>query len=291
MALVAENLSTEPRANRAFWRGFMASPSAVTGLVLVVLVVAAAILAPLVAPFDPVKYNPIDRLQGPSLKHILGTDLYGRDTFSRVIFGARVSLSVSAIAVTMALIVGGGLGALSGFRLGWFDTLVMRLTDVLLAFPAILLAIALLAFLGGGFWNLTLAIAIVYSAPFARVARAAVLRVREDAFVEASRALGASNPRVLWRHILPNAFAPMLIEVTLRLAYAILSEASLSYLGLGTPPPAPAWGQMIADGRRTLELAPWASIGPGLAIMITVLGFNLLGDGLRDVLDPRLRKR
>jgi peptide/nickel transport system permease protein len=160
----------------------------------------------------------------------------------------------------------------------------------LLAFPAILLAIALLAFLGGGFWNLTLAIAIVYSAPFARVARAAVLRVREDAFVEASRALGASNPRVLWRHILPNAFAPMLIEVTLRLAYAILSEASLSYLGLGTPPPAPAWGQMIADGRRTLELAPWASIGPGLAIMFTVLGFNLLGDGLRDVLDPRLRK-
>jgi peptide/nickel transport system permease protein len=291
MALIAENPSPEPRANRAFWRGFMASPSAVTGLILVVLVVAAAILAPLVAPFDPIKYNPVDRLQGPSLKHILGTDLYGRDTFSRVIFGARVSLSVSAIAVTMALIVGGGLGALSGFRLGWFDTLVMRLTDVLLAFPAILLAIALLAFLGGGFWNLTLAIAIVYSAPFARVARAAVLRVREDAFVEASRALGASNPRVLWRHILPNAFAPMLIEVTLRLAYAILSEASLSYLGLGTPPPAPAWGQMIADGRRTLELAPWASIGPGLAIMITVLGFNLLGDGLRDVLDPRLRKR
>jgi peptide/nickel transport system permease protein len=291
MALIVENPSVEPRASRAFWRGFMASPSAITGLVLVVLVVAAAILAPLVSPFDPIKYNPIDRLQGPSLKHLLGTDLYGRDTYSRVIFGARVSLLVSAIAVTMALMVGGGLGALSGFRLGWFDTLVMRLTDVLLAFPAILLAIALLAFLGGGFWNLTLAIAIVYSAPFARVARAAVLRVREDAFVEASRALGASNPRVLWRHILPNAFAPMLIEVTLRLAYAILSEASLSYLGLGTPPPAPAWGQMIADGRRTLELAPWASIGPGLAIMITVLGFNLLGDGLRDVLDPRLRRR
>ncbi len=291
MALMAETSRTEPRASRAFWRGFMASPSAVTGLILVVLVVAAAIFAPIVAPFDPVKYNPIDRLQAPSLKHILGTDLYGRDTFSRVIFGARVSLAVSAIAVTLALIVGGGLGALSGFRLGWFDTLVMRLTDVLLAFPAILLAIALLAFLGGGFWNLTLAIAIVYSAPFARVARAAVLRVREDAFVEASRALGASNPRVLWRHILPNAFAPMLIEVTLRLAYAILSEASLSYLGLGTPPPAPAWGQMIADGRRTLELAPWASIGPGLAIMVTVLGFNLLGDGLRDVLDPRLRRR
>ena len=289
--MVVSSPSLEPRANKALWRALLRSPSAVTGLILIVLVVAAAIFAPFVAPFDPVKYNPVDRLQDPSFKHFLGTDLYGRDTFSRVVFGARVSLSVSAIAVSLALFFGGGLGAISGFRLGWFDTLVMRLTDVLLAFPAILLAIALLAFLGGGFWNLTLAIAIVYSAPFARVARAAVLRVREDAFVEASRALGASNPRVLWGHIMPNAFAPLLVEVTLRLAYAILSEASLSYLGLGTPPPAPAWGQMIADGRRTLELAPWASIGPGLAIMLTVLGFNLLGDGLRDILDPRLRKR
>jgi peptide/nickel transport system permease protein len=291
MAMATEQAASEPRANRIFWRGLLSSPSAITGLILIVLVVAAAIFAPLVAPFDPIKYNPVDRLQGPSFNHLLGTDLYGRDTLSRVIFGARVSLSVSAIAVLISLCIGGGLGVISGFRLGWFDTLVMRLTDVLLAFPAILLAIALLAFLGGGFWNLTLAIAIVYSAPFARVSRAAVLRVREDAFVEASRALGASNPRVLWRHILPNAFAPMLIEVTLRLAYAILSEASLSYLGLGTPPPAPAWGQMISDGRRTLELAPWASIGPGLAIMMTVLGFNLLGDGLRDILDPRLRNR
>lgn len=276
---------------RPWLRLFLASPSAVTGFVLVVLVVLAAVAAPLVAPYDPIQYSPADRLQGPSLQHLLGTDLYGRDTFSRVVYGARVSLSVSAIAVSIALLIGGTLGAISGFRLGWFDSLVMRLTDVLLAFPAILLAIALLAFLGGGFWNLTLAIAIVYTAPFARVARAAVLRVREEAFVEATRALGASAPRILWRHIIPNAFAPLIVEVTLRLAYAILSEASLSYLGLGTPPPDPAWGQMIADGRRTLELAPWASIGPGLAIMVTVLGFNLLGDGLRDILDPRLRNR
>ena len=287
MAAVAASRASQ----RPWLRLFLASPSAVTGFVLVVLVVLAAVAAPLVAPFDPVQYSPADRLQGPSLQHPLGTDLYGRDTFSRVVYGARVSLSVSAIAVTIALLIGGTLGAISGFRLGWFDSLVMRLTDVLLAFPAILLAIALLAFLGGGFWNLTLAIAIVYTAPFARVARAAVLRVREEAFVEATRALGASAPRILWRHIIPNAFAPLIVEVTLRLAYAILSEASLSYLGLGTPPPDPAWGQMIADGRRTLELAPWASIGPGLAIMVTVLGFNLLGDGLRDVLDPRLRNR
>ena len=284
--------TTAPRATQRPWlRLFLASPSAVTGFVLVVLVVLAAVAAPLVAPFNPVQYSPADRLQGPSLQHLLGTDLYGRDTFSRVVYGARVSLAVSAIAVTIALLIGGTLGAISGFRLGWFDSLIMRLTDVLLAFPAILLAIALLAFLGGGFWNLTLAIAIVYTAPFARVARAAVLRVRKEAFVEATRALGASAPRILWRHIIPNAFAPLIVEVTLRLAYAILSEASLSYLGLGTPPPDPAWGQMIADGRRTLELAPWASIGPGLAIMVTVLGFNLLGDGLRDILDPRLRNR
>ena len=237
---------TAPRAAPRPWlRLFLASPSAVTGFVLVVLVVLSAVAAPLVAPFDPVQYSPADRLQGPSLQHLLGTDLYGRDTFSRVVYGARVSLSVSAIAVTIALLIGGTLGAISGFRLGWFDSVIMRLTDVLLAFPAILLAIALLAFLGGGFWNLTLAIAIVYTAPFARVARAAVLRVREEAFVEATRALGASAPRVLWRHIIPNAFAPLIVEVTLRLAYAILSEASLSYLGLGTPPPDPAWGQMI----------------------------------------------
>ena len=285
-------VAVPPRASPRPWlRLFLASPSAVTGFLLVVLVVLAAVSAPLVAPYDPIQYSPADRLQGPSLQHLLGTDLYGRDTFSRVVYGARVSLSVSAIAVSIALLIGGTLGAISGFRLGWFDSLIMRLTDVLLAFPAILLAIALLAFLGGGFWNLTLAIAIVYTAPFARVARAAVLRVREEAFVEATRALGASAPRILWRHIIPNAFAPLIVEVTLRLAYAILSEASLSYLGLGTPPPDPAWGQMIADGRRTLELAPWASIGPGLAIMVTVLGFNLLGDGLRDILDPRLRNR
>lgn len=270
-------------------RLFVRSPSAVVGLVIVLLVTLAAVFAPFVAPYDPINFNPVDRLQGPSLAHLLGTDLYGRDTFSRVVYGGRISLAVAAVSITLALLIGGTLGALSGFRLGWLDTLIMRATDILLAFPAILLAIALLAFLGGGFWNLTLAIAIAYTAPFARVARASVLRLREAAFVEASSALGASQGRLLWRHVLPNAIAPILVEVTLRLAYAILAEAALSFLGLGTPPPAPAWGQMIADGRPFLELNPWISIGPGLAIMLAVLGFNLLGDGLRDALDPRLR--
>jgi peptide/nickel transport system permease protein len=281
------NRSSRPSLVRAFLR----SPSAITGAILVLAVVLAAIFAGVVAGYDPVAYMPADRLQGPTIQHPLGTDLYGRDTLSRVIYGARVSLSVSILSVSIALLIGGTLGALSGFYLGWFDSLIMRVTDVMLAFPAILLAIALLAFLGAGFWNLTLAIAIVYIAPFARVARAAVITVRETAFVEAARALGAFNARVLWLHVIPNAAAPLIVEVTLRLAYAILSEASLSYLGLGTQPPAPAWGQMIADGRRILETSPWASIGPGLAIMVTVLGFNLLGDGLRDILDPRLRRR
>lgn len=270
-------------------RLFVRSPGAMVGLVIVLAVALAAIFAPWVAPYDPISFNPVDRLQGPSFAHLLGTDLYGRDTFSRVVHGGRISLSVAALSVLFALSVGAFFGALAGFLGGLVDTVVMRVTDILLAFPAVLLAIALLAFLGGGFWNLTLAIAIAFTAPFARVARASVLQLRSVMFVEASTALGASPSRLLWRHVLPNALAPLIVEITLRLAYAILAEAALSFLGLGTPPPAPAWGQMIADGRPLLEQAPWASIGPGLAIMITVLGFNLLGDGLRDALDPRLR--
>ncbi|GHF43069.1 peptide/nickel transport system permease protein [Deinococcus metalli] len=283
-AATVQPRSPARRAAQVFFR----TPSGVAGLVLVLLVVVAALFAPHLAPYDPVQYRPIDRMQGPSAQHWLGTDLYGRDLFSRVVYGSRISLAVSILSVSLALLVGGTLGALAGFYLKWVDTLIMRVTDVLLAFPAILLAIALLAFLGGGFWNLTIAIAVAYVAPFARVARAAVLRTRDTMFVEASTALGASDLRLLLRHVLPNATGPILVEVTLRLAYAILGEAALSFLGLGTQPPAPAWGQMIADGRPFLETNPWISIAPGLAIMITVLGFNLLGDALRDALDPRL---
>jgi peptide/nickel transport system permease protein len=267
---------------------FFRTPSGVVGLALVLLVVICALFAAQISPYDPVQYLPVDRMQGPSARHWLGTDLYGRDLLSRVIYGSRISLSVSVLSVAFALIVGGLLGALAGFYLKWVDTLIMRLTDILLAFPAILLAIALLAFLGGGFWNLTLAIAVAFTAPFARVVRAAVLRSREAMFVEASTALGASDTRLLWRHVLPNSLGPVMVEVTLRLAYAILGEAALSFLGLGTQPPAPAWGQMIADGRPFLETNAWISVAPGLAIMVTVLGFNLLGDALRDALDPRL---
>jgi peptide/nickel transport system permease protein len=272
-------------------RFFSRSPNVLIGGVLVVLVCLAALFAGQIAPYDPVAFNPADRLQNPSWQHLLGTDIYGRDTFSRVLHGARTSLAVAFLSVTIALLFGGLAGMLAGFYRGWVDTMVMRVSDILLAFPAILLAIALLAFAGGGFWNLTITIAIVYTAPFARVARASVLRVREEVFVEASQALGNKSLMILLRHVLPNSLSPLIVEVSLRLAFAILSEASLSYLGLGPQPPAPSWGQMIADGRQLLETSPWMSVGPGLAITLTVLGFNLLGDGLRDTLDPRLRQR
>lgn len=275
---------------QSFWKVLKHSPSILIGGVLVLTVILAALLAGVIAPYDPVKFNPIDRLQNPSFKHFLGTDIFGRDTFSRVLYGAQTSLAVAFLSVSIALLVGGIAGALAGFYRGLTDTIIMRITDILLAFPAVLLAIALLAFAGGGFWNLTLTIAVVYAAPFTRVARASVLRVREEVFVEASRALGLRSQLILLRHVLPNALSPLIVEISLRLAFAILSEASLSYLGLGPQPPAPSWGQMIADGRQLLETSPWMSLGPGLAITITVLGFNLLGDGLRDLLDPRLRK-
>lgn len=267
---------------RRFGRG-----AGTLGLAVVLLAVLGAVFAPWLAPYDPVALDPAARLQGPSWEHLLGTDQYGRDTFSRILYGGRSSLSVAGAATLFALLVGGTLGVLSGYYRGWVDVLIMRITDILLSFPAILLAIALLAFLGGGFVNLVLAIGVVYVGPFTRVARAAVLTVREELFVEASRSLGSRDWRILLTAVLPAAAAPIIVEVTLRLAYAILTEASLSFLGLGTQPPTPSWGLMIAEGRRFLALSPWATVSPGLAIMLLVLGFNLLGDGLRDALDPR----
>ncbi len=282
---------TTQKTKRTAFGLFLRSGAGVAGAVLILGITLASVLAPLFAPFDPLELVPADRLQGPSTVHPLGTDQYGRDTLSRILYGGRISLAVAALSILFAASVGSVMGLIGGYFRGWLDGLMMRVTDVLLSFPAILLAIALLAFFGGGFWNLVLAIGIIYIGPFARVARAAALSVREEPYVEAEHALGATHGRIVRRAILPNAAAPLLVELTLRLAYAILAEASLSFLGLGTQPPAPSWGQMIAEGRRFLALSPWATVAPGLAIMLTVLGFNLLGDGLRDVLDPRLRRR
>jgi peptide/nickel transport system permease protein len=263
-------------------------PGARVGAVLLALVTAGAVGAPFVTHYDPVQVAPALRLQHPSAAHLLGTDLYGRDVLTRVLYGGRVSLSVGVLSVGAALLFGGAVGALSAFWGGWFDAVVMRVSDVVLAFPAILLAIALLAFLGGGFWNVVLAITVVYTAPMARVARGAVLTVRHEEYVDACRAIGAGDLRILARHILPNAAAPLIVESTLRLAFAILAEAALSFLGLGTQPPTPSWGQMIAEGRAVMTFSGWPAIGPGIAITMTVLGFNLVGDGVRDALDPHL---
>ena len=282
--------SVRAEARPGALRSLLYNFAGVAGGLLVLTVTLAAVFAPIVAPYDPVALNPAARLQGPSAEHLAGTDQYGRDTFSRIVYGGRVSLLVAFASVAFAAAVGGLLGLLSGYYRGWLDALIMRVTDVLLSFPAILLAIALLAFFGSGVLNLVLAIGIIYTGPFVRVTRAAVFTVREELYVEAGRALGANDGRVLTAAIIPNAAAPLIVETTLRLAYAILAEASLSFLGLGVQPPAPSWGQMIADGRSFLALSPWATIAPGLAIMVTVLGFNLLGDALRDALDPRLSR-
>lgn len=265
------------------------STSGVTGLLIVVLVTVAAVFAHQLTAYDPIALNAPHKLQGPSTTHVLGTDQYGRDTFTRVLHAGRTSLAVALASVTFALAIGAFLGVLAGYYRGMVELIIMRVTDVLLSFPAILLAIALLAFLGGGFRNLVLAIGIVYVGPFTRVTRSAVLSVRQELFVESSIAMGSRDWRTMFVTILPNAAAPLIVETTLRLAYAILAEASLSFLGLGTQPPAASWGQMIAEGRRYLSLNPWPTISPGFAIMLAVLGLNLLGDGLRDALDPRVR--
>jgi peptide/nickel transport system permease protein len=270
---------------------FLTRSAGGVGALLVLAATVGAVFAPVLTPYDPVTIDAPSRLLGPSAEHWLGTDQLGRDTLTRILYGGRVSLAVASCSVLFALLVGGGLGIVAGYRGGWLDAVIMRLADVALSFPAILLAIALIAFLGAGFTNLVLAIGIVYAGPFARVARAAVLTVREELYVEAARSLGSSDWRIVMGAVLPNAAAPLIVEVTLRLAYAILAEAGLSFLGLGTQPPTPSWGLMVADARRFLALAPWATIAPGLAIMLVVLGFNLLGDGLRDALDPRIKAR
>jgi len=283
--------SASSSAPALIWKSLVRNRSAVIGGTITLVVLLAALLAPVLAPWDPLKFDPPNRLGGPSVEHWLGTDQYGRDLLSRVLFGARFSLTVAAVSVLAGLLVGGTLGLLAGYFRGGFDLVISRLADILIAYPAILLAIAFLAFLGGGFVNLVLAISVVFVGPLIRVARAAVLTVREELYVEAGRAMGASNSRMIFRTILPNAAAPLIVEVTLRFAYAVLAEAALSFLGLGIQPPFPALGSMVSEGRAFLSLSAWGSLVPGCAIVLMVLGFNLLGDGLRDALDPRLRSR
>ena len=265
----------------------MTSLSLRFGLGLGGLQAMAALLAPLLAPYRPAAQSVLARLKGPTAAHWLGTDNFGRDTLSRLLFGYQTLFAVSLTAVLAALVVGGASGILSAWHGGWVDRVVMRGMDVLLAFPIILLAIGIVAVLGPGAASTATAIAIVYTPIFARTLRAPALRLREAEFVAAARATGATDRRILLRHLLPNLAPILLVQTSLSLSTAILVEASLSFLGLGTPPPAPSLGRMLAESRTFLTLSPWTAIFSGAAILLASLAFNLLGDGLQSRLDPR----
>ena len=260
------------------------------GLVLTLLLIISALAAPLLSPHDPYHQDTARRLEAPSDKHPLGLDDLGRDVLSRILFGARVSLRVGFSVVILASVIGITLGAMAGYFGGMVDTIVMRITDILLAFPGILLAIALVAVLGPSLNNVILALATIGWVGYARLVRGQVLKVREMEFVTAAKALGARSPRVIVRHVLPNVINPVIVMATLGLAGAILAEAALSFLGLGVQPPTPSWGAMLTAGRRYLGLANHLAIYPGIAIMLAVMGLNFLGDGLIDALDPKYRK-
>lgn len=264
---------------------------AVAACVILVLVLTA-VLAPLVAPYNPLLPNPIDRLQGPSAAHLFGTDDIGRDVFSRVIYGGRVSLEVGVLTVLLGTVLGAAIGLISGFWSGRADIVVQRVLDSIQSIPGLLLALVVAAVIGAGTINTIFPIAVILIPINARVVRSSVLSVREHQYIEAARLLGCTNGRIMLRHILPNVVAPILILSSIYIGNAIIVEASLSFLGLGTSPPTPSWGNMLSgQGRTYMEQAPWLAIFPGLAITVTVLSFNLLGDALRDTWDPRLRGR
>ena len=271
------------------WQRFRRNRLALAGLVVVALLVVAAVGAPWLAPADPAKQSLIEKRARPGSKFLLGADEFGRDILSRVLFGSRVALLVGLLSVAIALGFGLILGCLAGFAGGWIDVLIMRGIEVLLAFPYLLLAIAVVSALGPGVLNTTIAVGIWGTPTVTRVVRAAVLAARESEYVRAARALGASAGQVLRRHILRNILPTVVVYSTLFMANAILVEAALSFLGLGVQPPTPSWGLMVSSGRDFLLVAPHIATIPGLAIMLAVLGFNLVGDGLRDALDPRLR--
>lgn len=272
------------------WRRLLRHKLAMFGAFVLMVVLFMALFGPSLTPYDPNGMDFAVRFASPSITHLMGTDDFGRDILTRIIYGAQISLKVGVIAVVVATILGTTFGVLAGYSNRILDEIIMRSMDILYAFPAILLAIAVMAALGKGENNAMIAIGIVYIPIFARIARGAVLSVRNEDYVLAARALGAGHPRIILLHILPNVLSPIIVEITLSLAFAILAEASLSFFGLGKPPPDPSWGRMLAESRDYFRQSLWMSLFPGLAIFLTVMGFNFLGDGLRDALDPRLRR-
>ena len=262
---------------------------ALTGAVLIGFFAIVAIVGPFVAPHGPTEQFRGQQLTAPGRTYLFGTDEFGRDILSRLVYGARISFQVGVVAVGIAAAIGILLGLIAGYIGGWVDTFLTLLMDVLFAFPAILLAIAIMTALGNSLTNVMIAIGLVNAPSFMRVVRGATLSVRRTTYVEAAVATGASVPRVMARHVFPNITAPLIVHASLNFAFAVLAEASLAFLGLGNRPPSPSWGSMVSASYGVLQLAPWAAVVPGVAIALTVLGFNLLGDGLRDALDPRLR--
>ncbi|MCF8107624.1 MAG: ABC transporter permease [Desulfohalobiaceae bacterium] len=265
--------------------------SAAVGLLIVAVIGITAAVGPSLAPYDPLIPAPLDRLQGMSSEHVLGTDSLGRDIFSRIIYGSRISLMIGAISVAISLLPGTLLGLLAGYFGGWLDSLIMRIMDILLAFPAILLAIFITAILGPNLTNTMIAVGIVYIPHYARIVRSSVLSLKQQLFVQAINHLGGSSFRILGKHILPNSLPPIIVYATLGMGTAVLQAAALGFLGLGAQPPQPEWGAMLSEGRKYIQLAPHVAAFPGLAILFLVLGFNLFGDGLRDILDPSLRSQ
>jgi peptide/nickel transport system permease protein len=268
-------------------RRFRRNPGSWVGLAIVTLLVLLALFAPLIVDRPPDQQNLRTRLQPPSAEQLFGTDEFGRSVFARVVYGARISLMTGLIPVALALLLGSAIGLLAGYFRGRLDGFLMRVMDVLLAFPSLLLALAVVGTLGPGLVNAVIAIAIVDIPIYARLVRSVVIGTREEEYVQAARALGASNARLMLRHVLPSAIGPIVVQATLGVGFAILAIAGLSFLGLGVQPPTSDWGEMLARGRRFLPDATWLMIFPGIAVSLTVLGFNLLGDGLRDALDPR----
>jgi peptide/nickel transport system permease protein len=272
-----------------FWRRFFRDKLAIAGLAVVIVFFGLSVLASAIAPYDPGRIDVDNVLSPPSAKHFLGTDDLGRDVFSRMVYGAGISLKVGFVAVGIAVFIGIILGAISGYYGGLIDVIVMRLVDIMLCFPSFFLILSVIAFLEPSIFNIMAVIGLTSWMGITRLVRAEFLSLKERDFVLAERAIGAGAPRIIFMHILPNALAPVLVSATLGIASAVLTESALSFLGIGVQPPTPSWGNMLTQGKEVLGVAWWMSVFPGIAILMTVLGYNLLGEGIRDAIDPRLK--
>ncbi|ALC91778.1 peptide ABC transporter permease [Bacillus sp. FJAT-18017] len=298
MAELAKNIADIPKIAeedklvppwKEAWQSFYKNKLAIIGLSIVVFFIIIAVLAPVISPYSFKDQVLAERMQAPSSKHWFGTDDFGRDIFSRVIYGARISLWVGFSSVLGSVIIGTLLGIVSGYYGRWVDTIISRIFDIMLAFPSILLAIAVVAILGPSLQNALIAIALINIPNFGRIVRSRVLSVKQEEYIMAAWAIGMKDSRILLKHVLPNSISPVIVQATLAIATAIIEAAALGFLGMGAQAPTPEWGKMLADSKNYLMQAPWTLFFPGIAIMLTVLGFNLMGDGLRDALDPKMK--